>query len=36
MERQALTSNKDGGITNDAKLRSTETMGNARTSGVSP
>jgi len=30
MERQAVTTDKDSGITNDANLRATETMGNAR------
>ena len=30
MERQAVTTDKDSGITNDANLWATETMGNAR------
>ena len=30
MERQTVTTKKDGGIVNDANLWATETMGNAR------
>jgi predicted helicase len=30
MERQSVTTDKDSGITNDANLRATETMGNAK------
>jgi predicted helicase len=30
MERQAVTTDKDSGITNDANLWATETMGNAK------
>jgi predicted helicase len=30
MERQSVTTDKDSGITNDANLWATETMGNAK------
>ena len=30
MERQSVTTDKDSGITNDAKLWASETMGNAK------